>query len=87
MTASTIKGEVVNGGESDVTDSSSNLASPSTSGAVTSRNKDEVLANVTAVDEDDSVHIHPSLNLLKACDDGQEVDSSVTVDVSTLYSS
>ena len=99
---STNKGGVVDDGvESEVTNSSSNLTSPS-SRAVVARDEDSGVSIDSIVDEDESAFVSKpkvskdvlpeakNLSLkLKADDDGQ-VDPSVqdtTVDVSTLYMS
>lgn len=100
LATSTNKGGAVDGAESEVSNSSSKLASPS-SRAVIVQDEDYGVSIHSIVDEDDSANVSKpgvskdvlpepknlSLNL-KADDDGQEIDTSVqntTVDVSTLY--
>ena len=99
LAISTNKGGAVDGAESEVTISSSNLTSPS-SRAVIVLDEDSGVSIHSIVDEDESTHVSkPEVNMdvlpepknlslkLKADDDGQ-VDSSVQdtiVDVSILY--
>lgn len=98
------KGGLVDDGvESEVSNSSSNLASPPSSRAVIVRDEDSGVSIHSIVDEDESAYVSKqevskdvlpepkNLSLkLKAGDDGQAVSSSVqdtAVDVSTLYMS
>ena len=100
LATSTNKGGAVDGAESEVTISSSNLTSPSSRAVIVQDGDSGVSIHHPIVDEDESAHVSKlevNMNVLpepknlslklKADDDGQ-VDSSVQdtiVDVSILY--